>query len=439
MDDSDDESDVGSGPSDHGEAPTRKRPRTSVDANQDHHSRSIVVPGPVVDKVGGDSIDDLINFVSSLQFTGFVEHLSWRPSLRLSAYSEDERMMISNMSSMIGNIKKHDGRFGLRQHLEIAKQIEIISNTHGRHTYCIANDLFGPGKPIPDLSVAYAKEILRVSWAVHRYPVLSRVQLRWVEAIRFLPFISQVLDKLSVENRPFPDNILEAQKGQYAYYLRISIQFPQRVGDGDGLPLSDVRAIHGFLDNERDLTDDETADILWEPFKPFFGLKGSPDITGKQVRSRIVGYDTQEAPKPQDTVPQIFWSKGRDFLESQLEHLRQGTPFEHACVLLDVFGVDIFDRFLVDVRGVYDARLGDSTATLRRFEMAERALESGYAFPTVNYYTNEVLMEKFQESISQERGGFSIEGRFINPSVCRLQRYRQQIHRSLRRRRQYYE
>ena len=109
--------------------------------------------------------------------------------------------------------------------------------------------------------------------------------------------------------------------------------------------------------------------------------------------STLVGFNTQEAPrglgKGDCQVPQPLWREGRDFLQGELQQLRGGIDVDDARILGDCYGVDIYNRLLLDIRGVYDPATlpeeDEPVPTLPRLEMAKMALQTGYAFPTNHF------------------------------------------------------
>ena len=77
-----------------------------------------------------------------------------------------------------------------------------------------------------------------------------------------------------------------------------------------------------------------------------------------EMRSRLSGFDTQEAPRGPGRrdyqVPQPLCRDGRDFLQGELQRLRGDIDLDDARILGDCYGVDIYNRLLLDIRGVYD-------------------------------------------------------------------------------------
>ena len=73
-------------------------------------------------------------------------------------------------------------------------------------------------------------------------------------------------------------------------------------------------------------------------------------MQGVELRCRLVGYDTQETPKPGHTslnVAQHFWKEGRDLLIGELNRLKGGRSPDVRKLLVDSYGIDIYHRLLV--------------------------------------------------------------------------------------------
>ena len=215
------------------------------------------------------------------------------------------------------------------------------------------------------------------------------------------------------------------------------------IGDGDGLPFSKVEKIFGFLEDEQAVVNDATIQSLWSPYVPYFGDQESPNLEGVELRCRLIGYDTQETPKPGDSslnVVQHFWKNGKDFLIDELNQLKGGRSPEVCKLLVDAYGIDVYHRLLIDVRGVFEVYQQDLEPQLHRFELAEKALGSGFAFPTANYFTNENLMESFHHAIETKQGGFADgAASFIHPLLCRKERYKRELNVRHQRRKRFKE
>lgn len=203
-----------------------------------------------------------------------------------------------------------------------------------------------------------------------------------------------------------------------------------------------MHKIFGFFQNDLPVVDNEVKRILWTQYIPYFGDQGSPQLEGVELRCRLMGFDTQETPKPGDhalNIDQRFWKEGKEFLTRELEGLRAGKSKESCKFLIDVYGFDPYKRLLADIRGLFQDELRPEPQ-LHQFELAERALDSGYAVPTTSHYTNNSLVEKFHAAIENRKGGF-LEGKesFVHPVKCRRARYRKELDKSYRRRSRYIE
>ncbi len=189
---------------------------------------------------------------------------------------------------------------------------------------------------------------------------------------------------------------------------------------------------------DQQITDEEITRRLWEnQYQSKLGEYNS--ISGSEFRCRMIGYDTQESPRPGDEYNQSFWQEGRDFLETTLTELKGDIPDGEALILADCYGVDIYERLLIDIRGICNRQTPSPVPALRRFELANKALRTGYAYPCASFFCDEDLAASFQLAISEQRGAFGQEDEFVHPLRCRRARYQQQIDRSLRRRRRYVE
>ena len=242
-------------------------------------------------------------------------------------------------------------------------------------------------------------------------------------AVKCLPRFARALDALAENGTAFPDNVVEAQADRHSVCARISIAFPEREpGDGDGLPESSVLDFHGLYQNDQPIIDDEIM-RGWEYLRP-----------PCSYRCRLVGFDTQESPAsrgmPIDDVRQPFWREGRQLLVDLLGDLRNGEDPANLTILADCYGMDLFQRILLDIRGastVVQLRHHDPQArapSMRRFEVAERFLASGYAHPTYCSYVSESLLGAFNRARERRVGAFAQERtEFVHPAECRRNRY----------------
>lgn len=244
---------------------------------------------------------------------------------------------------------------------------------------------------------------------------------------------SRMLDEMIANGSPvIPENVLRAQQDRFSVYAKISISFPRIFppGDGDGMTGCELIEVGDLFCNENVIGDDFAC--FYQKLK---------DMTGQELRCRLVGFDTQETDLPVTLksghaakhvgVPQPFWEMGKQFLTAQLLELNGDIPQNDAVLACDCFGVDIFDRLLVDVRSVRSRRedanaIVPERSLLNRFEMAERFLENGVAHPTYGSYTSENLLRAFSAARQNCKGAFADpEGRaFVHPCVYRNARRR---------------
>ena len=186
-----------------------------------------------------------------------------------------------------------------------------------------------------------------------------------------------------------------------------------------------------FVDDEQVNGDQEISFFRRVYCSSFDQIEGVlTDVIEKQ--SRLLGFDTQEAPRGPGRrgcqVPQPLWHERREFLQQELHELRGDiADVDQARILGDCYGVDIYDRLLLDICGVYNAEMRPAgvqpVPTLQRLEIAKKALCTGYAFPTNHYFVTDELWQEFQEAIRQRRGSFSRD-RFVHPTICKRERHK---------------
>lgn len=370
-----------------------------------------------------NSLQDVQNdTLASLGFVSFSEHIKWSPSI-IAPIDAEMNVMVQHTRAMYQNAEATDERHSFLQHLEIAKQIEVFSKRIHRHTYDAIYDLHNQGI---GLSIQYLRSILRVSWAVYRYPVLAQSKMPWKVGIKRIPEIATTLDRITENYGRFPNNIIAAQEDQHSLCVRLFLQYPERpLGDGDGLPYTTVLAPCGLFQN------DAPVGNHVESYESTSWYRRIQATVGTEARSRIVGYDTQEVPRNDDErdvdMPQPFWEEGKRFLSDELHRLLGDVPPESAVVLADCFSLDLYDRLLIDIRGVYHsnqmALANSPPPRLNRFELAHRALSTGYAFPTYNFLVNQALLTDFDNAREQHRGAFGSNLPIHHPSLCRQRRY----------------
>lgn len=370
--------------------------------------------------------------LSSLQFVSFAEHIKWAPTI-ITPIDAGTNEMMRNTEAMWQNAEAIDERQSFLQHLEMAKQIEIFSKRIDKHTYDAICDLCNNDLA---LSIQYLRSVLRVSWAVYRFPILELCKMSWKVGMKRIPEVAASLDRVIENNGRFPSNIDEAQADLHSLCVRLFLHYPGAdPGDGDGLPYTTVLSIHGIFQNDGPIGNLESYEST-----SWYRRIGA--TVGTEMRSRIVGYDTQEAPRPNEErtadTPQPFWREGKTFLLEELHLLLGDVPPQSAVVLVDCFSVDLYDRLLIDIRGVYHSNqmaAENINPRLGRFELAHRALSSGYAFPTYNYLVNQALLDDFNRAREQRRGAFGGTGPVHHPSVCRRRRYEISKNRTRARRR----
>ena len=394
--------------------------------------------------IGGETEEDLERYVSNLKFRSYKDNFNSLHAQSILRGEEGipQQEMIQNIVSMAEKLKG-DISQPILQRLQLARQLESLSKIRDEHILNTAKWLVDEG--MVSLRMTTLREIVRVSWIVYRYPVLGRVQLSWIEATIVLPAVQDLFDKKVERNEPLPDNVIRSQQSRCdAPYLRLSLEFPNTPpGDGDGLCDLRVTKLHGLFVNDEQVNSFQEINFFRRVYPSLLGqIEGVPtDLI--EMRSRLIGFDTQEAPRGPGRrdceVPQPLWRQGRDFLQEELHELRGDVDVDQARILGDCYGVDIYNRLLLDIRGVYDAETeNEPVPTLRRLEMAKRALRTGYAFPTNHYFVTNDLWQEFQEAIRQRKGGFSRE-RFVHPSVCRRERYRMEVNANASRRHRYAE
>lgn len=403
---------------------------------------------PVARIVGGDTEEDLERYVSELEFRSYQDNVNLLHAQGVLKCEEDipQEEMVENIVSMTEILKRDISQQFLQQ-LQLARQLESLSKDRDEHILNTAKWLVDEG--MVSLRMSKWREIVRLGWIVYRYPVLSQVKLSLTEARTVLPAVQNLFDKKVERNEPLPDNVIRAQQSRCdAPYLRISLEFPNTPpGDGDGLCNLRVTKLHGLFVNDEKVDSVQEINFFQRVYPSSFRqIEGVPsDLI--EMRSRLFGYDTQEAPRGPGrrdcNVPQPLWREGREFLQEKLAELKGSIDVDQARILGDCYGVDIYNRLLLDVRGVYDAETltddeDEPAPTLERLEMAKKALSTGYAFPTNHYFVTNDLWQEFQEAIRQRKGGFSRE-QFVHPSICRRERYKLEVVATSHRRHRYAE
>ena len=165
--------------------------------------------------------------------------------------------MVENILSMTKSLKG-DISQPLLQQLQLARKLESLSKSRDEHILNTAKWLLDNEMVL--LRMSTWREIVRVGWIFHRYPVLSQVKLGLSEVKTVLPAVQNLFEKKVERNEPLPDNVIRAQQSRCdAPYLRISLEFPNTPhGDGDGLCDLRVTKLHGLFVN------DEKVDCVQE-------------------------------------------------------------------------------------------------------------------------------------------------------------------------------
>ena len=271
--------------------------------------------------VCGDTEEDLEQYVSELEFRSYQDNVNRLHMQGILRCEEDilQEEMVENILSMTESLKG-DISQPLQQQLQLARKLESLSKSRDERILNTAKWLLDNKMVL--LRMSTWREIVRVGWIVHRYPVLSQVKLGLSEVKTVLPAVQNLFEKKVERNKPLPDNVIRAQQSRCdAPYLRISLEFPNTPpGDGDGLCDLRVTKLHGLFVN------DEKVDCFQEIIffrrvypSSFRQNEGVPsDLHVIEMRSRLLGYDTQEAPRGPGrrdcNVPQPLWCEGREFL-----------------------------------------------------------------------------------------------------------------------------
>lgn len=394
--------------------------------------------------VGGNTTDHLSEYISTLKFRSFDENLRCLHSHSVVKSLNDvtEADMVSHIESMETNINTHGEFHSLLQKLQMSKQLEYLSSARNEHVLNTAKWLVDDGRM--SLSMNALRDVINTGWAVYRYPVLGQVKLGWVSAKTVIPAAAKLFDTKVEANESLPANVIRAQQSRCdAPYLRVSLEFPSEApGDGDGLCSLTVTNIHGLFINDDEVRDLPTKRLYQKIYPSNLPQVGVPQER-VEMRSRLIGFDTQEAPRDPGRrdccVPQHFWREGRQFLQQELNSLRGDVPLNQARILGDCYGIDLYGRMLLDIRAVYDESVEGEAPTLRRLEMAEKALHSGYAFPTNHYLVTNGLWKIFEQAIRQRKGAFGSDREFVHPCICRQARHQLEVASSRNRRHRYAE
>ena len=81
-----------------------------------------------------------------------------------------------------------------------------------------------------------------------------------------------------------------------------------------------------------------------------------------------------------------------------------------------------------------DESVEGEAPTMRRLEMAEKTLRTGYAFPANHYLVTDRLWEIFEQAIREKKGAFGSDLDFVHPCICRKARHQLEVDSSQERR-----
>jgi hypothetical protein len=190
--------------------------------------------------------------------------------------------------------------------------------------------------------------------------------------------------------------------------------------DGDGLPFTPVLRVVGLYENDEAKNDHNLL------HHSHFG--NLADSRGERFRSRLVGFDSQEAPTGDGRVedfPQHYWLEGKQFLMNELQRMCASYRTCDSVILADVYGIDLYGRLLVDLRGVFHwSERDELRPVMPKFEMARRCLASGYSYPTPHTLMTDCLWEAFSGARENNVGAFKQDkGPFYDPYECRKRRH----------------
>jgi hypothetical protein len=220
--------------------------------------------------------------------------------------------------------------------------------------------------------------------------------------------------------RRLPPCVVRAQIDRHRVCIRVALQMPELedLPDGDGLPLTRILSVYGLYVDDLPREDERMLHHAH-----FGDLANS---SGARFRSRLVGFDSQECPPANEVIndlPQFYWMQGKQFLTDELERLCAGNRTCDSMIIGDVYGIDLYGRLLVDLRGIFLRGVDDIAPTLPRFELARRCLRSGYSYPTPQTLMTDQLWEAFSWARENRIGAFEEDlGPFYEPYICRKRR-----------------
>ena len=206
-----------------GDDTNRRHPTHQQRKRRRQHEDEVVYGDCVAQIVGGEKVDNLTNFCSPLSFRTYVSHLQWKPSVVRPVATGEIDIMIENTSRMVACLTETDVNHGILQHLKLARHIEVVAEHQNRHSYSVVNEICGEANGDSCLSFRYAKRVLKTSYAVYRYPLLSEVEATWSNASYFLPAIADLFDSLILENQSPPANIITAQEERHKVIFFLNV------------------------------------------------------------------------------------------------------------------------------------------------------------------------------------------------------------------------
>ena len=126
--------------------------------------------------VGGDTEEHLKQYVSELEFRSYQDNVNRLHVQGVLRCEEDipQEEMVENILSMTESLKG-DISQPLLQQLQLARQLESLSKSRDEHILNTAKWLVDD-EMVP-LRMSTWREIVRVGWIVHHYPVRENISL----------------------------------------------------------------------------------------------------------------------------------------------------------------------------------------------------------------------------------------------------------------------
>ncbi len=103
------------------------------------------IPLAVQEIVEGKSAQGFPEFISRLSFRSTLEQIAWRPDI-LTCTDDTEAVMADRVKSIVQHIRAIDDNLGMLQHIELARQMEVISAKRSQHVYSTIREVCGPGE-----------------------------------------------------------------------------------------------------------------------------------------------------------------------------------------------------------------------------------------------------------------------------------------------------